>query len=625
MRRISLIIALFCLCIMAKATDFTDVSMTVNGMSVTMNNGKIVVTIGTNGRVSSYKYNTTKELLGSSGIYFDYTTAQGNKALSPTKLTVVKDTPEMCEVLYSATSGNTIFEQGYIMRKNVAGLYTYVIATGTATSASEPIKEARVCSRLASTMLQGYVDWRMNGTIPSNAEMSVAEKEENTVQDATYYLADGSIYTKYNWANYIAADTLHGLSDNFYGLWNIPVSYEWINGGVERQELMVHATSKSPITIQMLQGEHLGGSAMVLNDGEKKLYGPFLIYSNMKTPKITGPINDAKAMAAQQQEEWPYQWFDNELYPKTRGTVRGHLNVTTGQRNDSVRIILAQEKNTEPVAQVHGYQFWTLTDEMGDFCIKNVRPGTYHLYAYATAGDVTDMLEVDDLTITEGEQSLGTIDWTPVRYSEQLWIIGENDRRSSEFCLSDSMRQYGLWDKVPASLTYVIGKSNPKTNWYYAQTKAGTWTIGFTLDKTYKGTACLTASLAGATNAGSSVSVQVNNVTRATWKPGVNDAAIYRSAIQSGRHWLMNCTFPAIALRKGSNTVKLTMSGNGKNGGFMYDCIKLEAGSLVTSVLGVSDAAEQSAQPSVVKYVRDGRLVIESNGKAYNAAGVEMR
>ena len=78
MKRISLLIALFCLCIMTKATDFTDVSMTVNGMAVKMNNGKIVVTIGTNGRVSSYKYNTTKELLGSSGIYFDYTTAQGN-------------------------------------------------------------------------------------------------------------------------------------------------------------------------------------------------------------------------------------------------------------------------------------------------------------------------------------------------------------------------------------------------------------------------------------------------------------------------------------------------------------------------------------------------------------------
>lgn len=37
------------------------------------------------------------------------------------------------------------------------------------------------------------------------------------------------------------------------GVWDIPVSYEWLNGGPMRQELTVHATSKSPITIQMLQ------------------------------------------------------------------------------------------------------------------------------------------------------------------------------------------------------------------------------------------------------------------------------------------------------------------------------------------------------------------------------------
>lgn len=628
MHRIFILIMLFCYCGLVRATDFTDVSMTVNGMTVTMNNGKIIATIGSNGRVSSYKFNITKELLGSNGIYFDYTTAQGNKSLSPSKVTVIKNTPEMCEVLYSATSGNTIFEQGYIVRKNVAGIYTYVIATGTSTSANEPIKEARVCSRLGSTMLQGYVDWRMNGTIPSNAEMSVAELEANTVQDATYYLADGSIYTKYNWANYIDSDTIHGLSDNYYGLWNIPVSYEWINGGVDRQELMVHATSKSPITIQMLQGEHLGGSAMVLDNGEKKLYGPFLIYSNMKTPKVTGPINDAKAIAAEQKAEWPFQWFDNDLYPKVRGTVRGHLNVTTGQRNDSVRIILAQEKGIEPIAQTHGYQFWTKTDETGDFCIENVRPGNYSLYAYATTGDVTDMLEKDDITVVEGEQNLGTIDWTPTCYTDRLWIIGENDRRSSEFNLSDSMRQYGLWDKSPASLTYTIGESNPKKDWYYAQTKAGTWIIKFNLDKTYTGKASLTASLAGATNAGSTVAVAVNGVSRGTWKPGVNDAAIYRSAVQGGRHWLMNTTFPASALRKGTNTVTLTMSGNGKNGGFMYDCVKLEAGSIVTPVQGISDNSanmEQSCMPKAVKYAKNGRIVIESANKIYSISGAELK
>lgn len=626
MKRISLAVFLFLLGLHVGATDFTDVSMTVSGMKVTMNNGKVIVTIGADGRVSSYKYNQSKELLASSGIYFDYTTAQGNKSLSPTNVKVVKDTPEMCEVLYYGGSGNTRFEQGYIMRKDVAGLYTYVVATGTSTSANEPIKEARVCTRLAGTLLEGYVDWRMNGTIPSNIEMGVAEQEKNTVQDATYYLEDGSIYTKYNWANYIDRDTLHGLSDKYYGVWNIPVSYEWINGGPERQELTVHATSKSPITIQMLQGEHLGGSAMVLDDGEKKLYGPFLIYSNMKAPKITGPIEDAKVMAAQQQEEWPYQWFDHELYPKVRGTVSGHLEVLTGQRNDSVRIILAQEKGKDPIEQTHGYQFWTMTDANGDFVLEHVRPGTYQLYAYATCGDVTDMLEVNDIEVVEGEQTLGTIEWTPERYSDQLWIIGENDRRSSEFNLSNSLRQYGLWNAVPANLTYTIGESRMEEDWYYAQTKKGTWTVKFSLDKAYSGTACLTASLAGSTHSGATVTVKVNGTTRATWKPGFNDAAIYRSAVQSGRHQLMRCTFNASALKVGTNTVTLTMSGNGSNGGFMYDCLKLEAGELV-----VSDIEEMTGdglpdvQPKAQKVMVDGRLLIIRGNTIFNSVGTRIK
>ena len=558
-----------------------DVTMSVSGMTTKMSDGTWNITINSNGRVSSLQRKGT-EFLSSNGIYFDYTTSDGNKGLSPSKVKIIKQTAEHCEVLYSATSGNTIFEQGFIMRKGVPGIYTYVIATGTATSANEPIKEARVCSRLAESMLNGYVDWRMNGRIPSNSEMTEAEKSENTIQDATYRLADGSIYTKYNWANYIERDTLHGLRDNtYYGLYNIPVSYEWINGGCERQELTVHATSKSPITIQMLQGEHFGGQAMVLNEGEKKLYGPFLIC----TTYSKNPVQSARKQWEKEVEAWPYQWFENDLYPRERGTVRGHLDVTTGQRNDSVRIVLAQEKGKDPYEMMRGYQFWTLTDADGNFEIKNVRPGTYNLFAYAKAGEVTDMLEQDDITVVAGDNNIGDITWTPKKYSELLWMIGQNDRRSSEFHFSDALRQYGLWNEVPKNLTFTIGQSSEQEDWYYAQVqKDGTWTIAFNLDKTYSGKAHLTASLAGCTGNGSTVSVKVNGTQRGTWKPGTNDAAIYRSAVNSGRHHLLTLDFDASALKQGANTIALTMSGNGSNGGFMYDCIKLEAGEPVTSV-----------------------------------------
>lgn len=598
-----------------------DVSMSVSGMTTKMTDGTWTLNINSAGRISSLQRKGT-EFLASNGIYFDYTTANGNQGLNPSKVTVVRNTAEHCEVLYSATTGNTLFEQGFIMRKGVPGIYCYVIATGTATSASEPVKEARVCCRLSDTMLNGYVDWRMNGRIPSNSEMAVAEKEENTIQDATYRLADGSVYTKYNWANYVERDTLHGLcgmSNNYYGLYNIPVSYEWINGGCERQELMVHATSKSPITIQMLQGEHFGGQAMELAEGEKKLFGPFLIF----TTYSKNPVSSARIQAAKEAADWPYQWFENDLYPRERGVVRGHLDVTTGQRNDSVRVVLAQEKGKDPMTMMHGYQFWTLTDKNGDFIINNVRPGAYHLYMYAKAGEVTDMLEQDDISVSAGDNDLGTVTWTPRKYTQLLWMIGQNDRRSSEFHYSDTLRQYGLWQLSPQNLTYTIGESQEQRDWYYAQTKAGTWTVKFNLSERPAGRVYLTASLAGCTGTGSTVTVKVNGTQRATWKPGFNDAVIYRSGVNSGRHYVFTTDFVNTALKVGENAVTFTMSGNGSNGGFMYDCIKMEAG---TAVTGIDDiTSDGMAMVAAAKFLHRGRLVIEKSGRRFTVDGRSIR
>ena len=595
-----------------------DVTMTVSGMTTKMSDGTWSISINSAGRVSSLQRKGT-EFLSSNGIYFDYTTANGNQGLNPTKLKVVKQSAEHCEVLYSATAGNTIFEQGFIMRKGTPGIYTYVIATGTATSASEPVKEARVCSRLSETMLNGYVDWRMNGRIPSNSEMTEAEKEANTIQDATYRLADGSIYTKYNWANYVELDTLHGLSgmsNNYYGLYNIPVSYEWINGGCERQELTVHATSKSPITIQMLQGEHFGGQQMVLAEGEKKLFGPFLIY----TTYSKDPVKSARNQWAKEVAAWPYQWFENDLYPRERGTVHGHLNVTTGQRNDSVRIVLAQEKGKDPMEMTHGYQFWTLTDKNGNFEIKNVRPGTYHLFAYAKAGEVTDMLEQDDIAVSAGDNDLGTVTWTPKKYSQMLWMIGQNDRRSSEFHYSDTIRQYGLWELVPSSLTYTIGESSEKTDWYYAQTQDGPWTVKFNVDERPAGRVHLTASIAGCASEKASISVRLNGTERAVWKPGYKDASVYRSAVNSGRHSVFTADIIGTALKVGTNLLTFYISGTGGKNGILYDCIKLEAGEQVED--GISIIAADDIRPTLSsKYIEGGRLIIDRGGRRYTVDG----
>ena len=335
-------------------------------------------------------------------------------------------------------------------------------------------------------------------------------------------------------------------------------------------------------------------------------------------------MQSASNRATQESKAWPFQWFENDLYPRERGTVRGHLNVTTGQRNDSVRIVLAQEKGKDPIAMMHGYQFWTLTDSDGDFEIKNVRPGEYNLFAYAKAGEVTDMLEQDDITVTVGDNDLGTIDWTPKKYTQMLWMIGQNDRRSSEFHYSDTLRQYGLWELVPATLTYTIGESNERDNWYYAQTKDGTWTVKFNLDERPAGRVYLTASIAGCASEKATISVKTNGTVRATWKPGYRDASVYRSAVNSGRHYVYTCDFPNTALKVGTNLLTFQISGTGGKNGIMYDCIKLEAGEPVTT--GIADLTPNGSDAAkATKYLHHGRLVIERGGKRFTVDGKRMR
>lgn len=432
------------------------VKVSQNGLETTMSNGIISLTIGTNGRINTLTVDGSENLIGSTGIYFDHTRKGiGNKPLSPSKAEIISHTDDYAEVLYTNTSYHPQFKQGFILRRGVSGIYTYILGYGDSQSGDIQVQEMRVCTRLNENFLNGYVDDRMQGRLPASAVIAACEADGKNnpayVQDATYRLDDGTVYTKYDWAQLCVRDSLHGLMSDGIGVWNIPCSYEWMPGGPTKQELTVHATKVSPITIQMLQGEHFGTSALVLDEGDSKIWGPVFIYINKGTREEM--IADAKREAHEQQQAWPFDWFKNALYPLDCSTVTGRINVTTGQRCDSIQVVLAQP-DAHLFDQNKGYLFWALTDSEGRFSIPKVRRGTYALRAYATAGDVTDELQVRDINVDTDLTDLGTIEWRPDCYETQLWRIGKSDRLCEEFRLGEGLRAYGLWKQVPADLTY---------------------------------------------------------------------------------------------------------------------------------------------------------------------------
>jgi rhamnogalacturonan endolyase len=240
-------------------------------------------------------------------------------------------------------------------------------------------------------------------------------------------------------------------------------------------------------------------------------------------------------------------------------------------------VILAQP-GSDVYSQGTDYIFFDRADFWGSFRIPHVRPGTYSLYAFANGGwigDVTDQYAQDGINVAGPEVDLGRLPWSPPRYKHFLWQIGQADRKADGFKLADLPRQYGLWKQVPANLVYTIGQCTPNNDWYYAQTQVGTWTVNFDLQETYSGNAYLTVALAGMSRT-AAVTVAVNGTAVGSYPAFANDAAIYRSANQSGYYHLVPFTFPASLLAPGTNAITFQTTNVSSGGGAMYDTIKLE-------------------------------------------------
>ncbi len=565
--------SIFLCCIYIQVSAQNDVTATINtsNLSATMSNDIITLTINSKARVNSLTYNGTDLINSSSNgrFYLSYNDADGYNELSPDSIRIQKYTEDYAEVVYSNTSGNLILEQGFILKKGVSGLYSYVTVKGT--SSTVKVREMRVVYRVDPDLFDyGYVTNEMQGELPTIAQMKAAD--DDPIMDATYELADGTIYTKYNWANYVAQDSVHGLMSDNSGIWAIPVSAEYVNGGPMRQELTVHTTTKTPLVLQMLQGEHFGASAQSFSSGDKKIYGPFFIYIN-SGDSHNEMIEDAKDQASVQKAQWPFSWFENDLYTNDRTIVKGTLKTYSDISPKGFQMVLAQP-GEDIYEQGKDYIFWTKTDSNGNFSIPNVIPNTYSLYAYATEGEVTDEFELENVVVENSVTNLGTIEWYPTKYTYKLFQLGESNRLADGYKYSDTIRAYGLYELPAANTTYNVESGNIKEDWYYAQTKSGSWNVEFNNTIDVDGLAYLTASFAGSSN-NPNLDVYINDSLIANWSLS-SDPCIYRSAVLSGVHQLKTVSFSTSKFVQGTNTITFKMSNVGTRGGAMYDCIKLE-------------------------------------------------
>jgi rhamnogalacturonan endolyase len=402
--------------------------------------------------------------------------------------------------------------------------------------------------------------------------------EVETIQDATYRLADGTAHTKYDNTAFTHRYLAHGLASDSLGLWVLYPSTESFNGGPVRQDLTVHEDS---IVLAMWHSSHFGAPQVKLAADEKweKLYGPVMFFANdarsLKVPaSVEALFADAKVKALAERDAWPYAWLKRDDYPLERGTVTGTVKLADANELPAgawaVLAPAGDPPGTDWALSSRGYMFWTKVQPDGSFTIRKVRPGPYRLFL--SGADQPDDFRVDSVNVpANGTTDLGTITWTPpadAPRGTKLWQIGRFDRSVTEFHNGQepSYRNYDAFLRYfkvfPDDVTWVVGKGRSDAHWNAMQwswfNKNPVWTVQFDVADAAltRGQATLTLGISSFRAAGG-LSVKVNDQEVALIEMPKTGAAGYRSAGVDSPYNLKRIRFDASLLHPGTNRVTL--------------------------------------------------------------------
>jgi len=544
------------------------VTLTDEGSRVVLANGVVSFAVDkSTATIREMRLGESPNLAGR-GAYFAVVDSKGKDGwdVKNGAFQVVRNTPDLAEVSVKAPIGGCDFDQHYVLRRGDPGFYVFVKMDRPASYPPEVLAQVRWSCYLNPQLFDyQFANDQERGPIP---DLTGAP----AVQDATYRLKDGTIYTKYNYCDYVEGHYVHGITGaapGSYGAFIVMGSNEYL-GAPTKQEITVHA---GPIIHRFLHSGHFLPRNLAnptLPDGWTKMCGPWFVYLNKgDSPDEMWTL--AKRRADLERKLWPYPWMADSDYPLVRSTVSGTLRIAGTNRPGANALIVLTAPTQDWQTQILGYNFSVRADSTGRFTIPNVRPGAYSLFA-AIPGFVEEFQRKNVVVSPPNDLNLGSLTFAPAPVKKLLWQIGYPDRKTTGFKLSDRPRQYGLGALVPANLTFVVGKSDPAQDWYYAQAKPGDWNVAFQVDGSLpKGEGVLTIGVAGQTN-DPRLEVLLNGASLGTITTAGNSSALYRSAVLGSSYYeVKEIRFPAEKLAAGANVLALRMH----QGSIMYDTVRL--------------------------------------------------
>ncbi|KZV49773.1 putative rhamnogalacturonate lyase B-like [Dorcoceras hygrometricum] len=490
---------------------------------VVLNNGIVSVTFSMVGHVTSLMYEgSTENLLESQNAEDDrgYWSVVWNKPeekggmerLQGTSYRVILQNPDQTEISFSTTwtvGSEKVplnFDKRFVMLRGVPGFYTYTVLEKQKGWPAFDIQIARVVFKLDENKFHymAMSDERKR-FMPMEVDRKTGQvleyKEAVLLTNPTNPQFKGEVDDKYLYSCDNKDNKVHGWvsTDLGLGVWMITPSIEFKTGGPLKQDLTSHV---GPTMLSIFISPHYAGEDLALKFEEqeywKKVLGPVFVYLNSDVSAKTNPSvlwDEAKQRMSKEVASWPYDFpFSNDfLNSSQRGAVSGQLLVHDSYINKqpvpaaSAYIGLAPTEGPGSwQTESKGYQFWTQTDDSGNFLIKNVIPGTYSLFAWVR-GTVGDYKHATDIIVASGSNiELHDAVFNAPRFGPTLWEIGIPDRTAAEFFIPDPVykihqyqnyterfRQYGLWARYAESypesdLLYTVGESDYKTDWFFA-------------------------------------------------------------------------------------------------------------------------------------------------------------
>ncbi|KAG9137926.1 hypothetical protein Leryth_024530 [Lithospermum erythrorhizon] len=315
-------------------------------------------------------------------------------------------------------------DKRYIVLRGCSGFYSYAIFERLKGWPAATLYQGRIVFKLQQKLFRYMAISDGKQRIMPTAEDRETGKaldypEAVLLTNPSNTLLKGEVDDKYQYSSDNKDNRVHGwISQNqpTTGFWMITPSNEFKTAGPIKQDLTSHT---GPTTLSMFFSTHYAGESLGIKfaNGEpwKKVLGPVFMFVNAVSPNDNPKLlwKNAKKQMIIESSKWPYEFphSGDHLLANQRGMVSGQLLVQ--DRYISGRLIYADSAfvGLAPPGlagswqtENKGYQFWTRANSIGHFCIPNIRPGTYSLYAWVP-GFIGDYKYTVDINIFQDAES----------------------------------------------------------------------------------------------------------------------------------------------------------------------------------------------------------------------------